>query len=180
MKKKPFLFSFFMLLSGILFAATAVAQGAKPKASPPATSTGKIGNATITVNYSSPAVKERQIWGGLVPYGKVWRAGANEATTLETDQDLTVEGKLLPAGKYSIFAIPGEDQWTVIFNKQTGQWGTRYDESEDFLRVTAKPVKSKSFNERLAYEVTPKGLVLRWENLEVPVRMSAKKAKSKA
>ena len=143
--------------------------------SPPATATGKIRNATITIDYSSPAVKGRQIFGNLVPYGQVWRAGANEATIFETDKDITVEGKTLPAGKYSLYAIPGEKEWTIIFNKQTGQWGvkrggaTSRDEAQDALTVKVKPKKSSAMTERLAYDVTSKGFVLRWENAEVPV-----------
>ena len=142
------------------------------KPSPPAEATGKIGDATVTVNYSSPAVKGREVWGGLVPYGKVWRAGANEATTITVDKDVMVEGKTLPAGTYSFYTIPGEDEWTVIFNKTAKQWGTQYDEKQDALRVMAKPQKSTGMNERLAYEVTDNGIVLRWENVELPVAMA--------
>ena len=148
-------------------------NAAKP--SPPAEATGKVGDATVTINYSSPAVKGREIWGGLVPYGKVWRAGANEATTVTVDKDVMVEGKALPAGTYSFYTIPGEDEWTVIFNKTAKQWGTQYDEKQDALRVTAKPQKSASMNERLAYEVTDDGIVLRWENLELPVAIAPAK-----
>ena len=138
--------------------------------SPPATATGKVNGATVTINYGSPSVKGRKIWGELVPYEQVWRAGANEATTFETDKDLKVEGKALPAGKYGFFAIPGEKEWTIIFNKVPNQWGAfKYDAAQDALRVTVKPRKSDKMTERLVYEVNDKGLVLRWENLEVPV-----------
>ena len=145
------------------------------KPSPPAEATGKIGDATVTVNYSSPAVKGREIWGGLVPYGKVWRAGANEATTLTVDKDVMVEGKALPAGTYSFYTIPGEDEWTVIFNKTAKQWGTVYDEKQDALRVTAKPQPISSMNERLGYEVVDDGIVLRWEKLELPIAITPAK-----
>ncbi|MBX0333943.1 DUF2911 domain-containing protein [Pontibacter sp. HSC-14F20] len=164
-----------MLLIGILVSSTAWAQDAKPKASPAATATGKVGNTTITINYSSPSVKGRTIWGELVPYGKVWRAGANEATTITTDQDVMVEGKKLSAGTYSFYTIPGEDEWTIIFNKTNKQWGTQYDEKQDALRVMAKPRKASSMSERLVYDVTKDGIVLRWENLEVPVKVQAAK-----
>ena len=141
----------------------------EPKPSPAATATGKIGTSAVTVNYSSPAVKGRPIWGGLVPYGQVWRAGANEATTVEFSKDVMVEGKALPAGKYGFFMLPTEKQWTVIFNKVPNQWGAfKYDQKQDALRVMVTPRKT-ALTERLAYEVTPKGLVLRWENLEVPI-----------
>lgn len=140
------------------------------KPSPAATASGKIGGTDVTVSYSSPAVKGRAIWGGLVPYGQVWRAGANEATTVEFSKDVKVEGKALPAGKYGFFVIPTEKQWTVIFNKVPNQWGAfKYDEKQDALRVMVTPRKTAALTERLAYEVTPKGLVLRWENDELPV-----------
>lgn len=150
---------------------------AQEKASPAATATGKVGDATVTINYSSPAVKGRTIWGDLVPYGEVWRAGANEATTLETDKEIKVEGKTLPAGKYSLFAQPGEKEWTIILNSETGQWGVKRggvanrDPAKDVVSVKVKPKKSASMNERLAYVVDGKGFALRWENLEVPVAL---------
>ncbi|MCJ8165506.1 DUF2911 domain-containing protein [Pontibacter sp. E15-1] len=143
------------------------------KPSPPAEAKGKVGDATVTVNYSSPAVRERTIWGDLVPYGKVWRAGANEATTVTLDKDVMVEGKALPAGTYSFYTIPGEGEWTVIFNKTAKQWGTEYDEAQDALRVMATPHKSDEMHERLAYEVTDGGLVLRWEHMELPIAITA-------
>ncbi|HEX8041590.1 MAG TPA: DUF2911 domain-containing protein [Chryseosolibacter sp.] len=165
-----------LALAGLLMASFAYSQGDKAsRPSPPATASGKIKDANITINYSSPAVKGRKIFGGLVPYGEVWRAGANEATIFETDQDLKIEGKTLPAGKYSLYAIPGEKEWTIIFNKQTGQWGikrggvTSRDPAQDALLVQVKPKKSASMNERLAYDVNDRGFVLKWENTEVPV-----------
>jgi len=162
--------TFILALSALLGAATAQAQDAKPVASPPASATGKIGGADVTVKYSSPAVKGRTIWGGLVPYGQVWRAGANEATTVEFSQPVKVEGKELPAGKYAFFTVPGAKQWEVIFNKTANQWGAfKYDQKQDALRVTVQPRKAAAMAERLTYEVQPTGLVLRWENLEVPV-----------
>ena len=143
------------------------------KPSPAATATGKIGAANVTVSYSSPAVKGRSIWGGLVPYGQVWRAGANEATTVEFTKDVQVDGKALPAGKYGFFVLPTAKQWTVIFNKVPNQWGAfKYDEKQDALRVVVVPRKAAAMAERLAYEVQPAGLLLRWENLEalVPIK----------
>ncbi|RDV15550.1 DUF2911 domain-containing protein [Pontibacter diazotrophicus] len=174
MKNTRILNSLALLFVCMLMSTIAWAQN-EQKASPPATATGKVGEADITVNYSSPAVKGRQIWGDLVPYGEVWRAGANEATTVTVDEDVMVEGKELPAGTYSLYTIPGEDEWTVIFNKTAKQWGTQYDEGQDALRVTTKPRQAATMNERLAYDVTDQGLVLRWENLEVPVTITAQK-----
>lgn len=144
-------------------------------ASPAATATGKVGDATITVTYSSPSVKGRQIWGGLVPYDQVWRAGANKATIFETDKDIKVEGKALPAGKYSLYAIPGEKKWTIILNSETGQWGikrdgtTTEDPAKDVIKVDVKPEKASAMTEKLTYEVNSKGVALIWENLKVPV-----------
>jgi hypothetical protein len=165
-----FLLAFFAVIS------SACAQGDKSqRASPPATATGKIGDATITINYSSPAVKGRKVWGGLVPYNAAWRAGANEATVFETSKDITVEGKPLPAGKYSLFIVPGENEWQFIFNKQTGQWGIKrtgeanFDPANNALTVMAKPKAASTMSERLVYDVNGNGFVLRWENLEVPV-----------
>ncbi|GAB3838539.1 DUF2911 domain-containing protein [Hymenobacter jeollabukensis] len=160
-----------VLLMSLLFVGAAQAQDAAPKPSPAATATGKAGKANVTVKYSSPAVKGRTIWGGLEPYGKVWRAGANEATTVTFDQPVTVEGKALPAGTYAFFVIPMEKEaWTVIFNKTANQWGAfKYDEKQDALHASVKPRKAASLNERLTYTVESPGLVLRWENIELPV-----------
>ncbi|WP_299700324.1 DUF2911 domain-containing protein [uncultured Pontibacter sp.] len=139
--------------------------------SPPATATGKIGDALVSIDYSSPTVKNRPVWGELVPYGKVWRAGANEATTIEFSQDVLVEGRHLAKGKYSFYTIPGESQWTVIFNKATGQWGTEYDERQDALRVRVKPRSTSTMHERLSYHVARNGILMRWEKLELPVKI---------
>jgi len=176
--KKLALNRYFVLTMATLFLSSMLwAQGDKSKRpSPPATATGKIGEATITIDYSSPAVKGRQIWGSLVPYDKVWRTGANEATIFQTDKDIKVEGKTLKAGKYSLYTIPGKDDWVFIFNSQTGQWGikdeagtTTEDPAKDVLRVTVKPEKSETFNERMKFVVGEKGFALEWENLKMPV-----------
>jgi hypothetical protein len=161
-----------LALSAICLTFSATAQK-----SPDVSTTGTINSANITITYGSPLVKGRQIWGGLVPYDKVWRAGANFATVIQTDKDLKVEGKPLPAGKYSIYAIPGEKEWTIIFNSVTGQWGitrqgeTTRDPAKDVLTVVVKPKKSASMYESMKYEITPKGISLIWENLEVPIKV---------
>ncbi len=165
-----------MTLAGLLMSSVIWAQA--EKASPAETATGKVKDANITINYSSPGVKGRKVFGSLVPYDKVWRAGANEATIFETDKDIKVEGKALSAGKYSLYAIPGEKEWSIIFNKQTGQWGvkrggdTSRDAAQDALTVKVKAKKSASLNERLVYDVTSSGVTLRWENVEVPVSIN--------
>jgi hypothetical protein len=160
-----------IVISGIcLCCLKASAQEDKTKRpSPPASASEKVGSAHITINYSQPSVKGRKIWGGLVPFNQVWRTGANEATTFETDKDIKVQGKVLPAGKYGFFTIPDKNEWTIIFNKVPDQWGAfKYDAKQDFLRVMAQPKKSASFNEKLRYAITKQGVVsIEWENLAV-------------
>ncbi len=166
-----------MILSFFVFFAASFLY-AQERPSPPATVTGQIGDATVTINYSSPAVKDREIWGALVPYDKIWRAGANQATIFETDKDLMIEGKKLPAGKYSFFLIPGENGWNAIFNSETGQWGIKrtgeanLDRANDVLNVTVIPKKSTEPNERLVYRVHPLGFSLLWDELEIPFVIS--------
>ncbi len=146
----------------------AVAQ--KKIASPRDSVRGTIGKASVYINYGSPSVKGRVIWGDLVPYGKVWRAGANEATTFSTDKDILVEGKTLKAGTYGFFVIPEKDKWTIIFNKVAKQWGAyEYSEKEDMLRVNVTPMETKEMSERLVYKIQPAGVSLQWEKLIVPV-----------
>ncbi|WP_281225073.1 DUF2911 domain-containing protein [Flavobacterium aquiphilum] len=139
----------------------------KPK-SPPEKATGTINGATIQINYGSPSVRGRKIWGELVPFDKVWRAGANEATTFETDKDLTIEGSKLPAGKYSFFVIPNEKQCVIVFNKEAKQWGAyKYNDKEDQLRVTVKPKMAKTSTEKLVYTINAKDVVLSWDNWDI-------------
>ena len=165
----------FKRVSLLVVAVTLVMVSSYAQKSPAATATGKVNGATITIKYSSPSVRGRKIWGDLVPYGEVWRAGANEATIVETDKDITVEGKPLKKGKYSLYAIAGEKEWSIILNSETGQWGTDHsggttrNPDKDVALVKVKPAKSVSMNEALVYVVSDKGFVLRWENLEVPV-----------
>lgn len=150
-------------LSGILMMSVIFVSYCQTPASPPKTAEGTINGAEITVNYSSPGVKGREIFGGLVPLGKVWRAGANEATLFETSKDIKVAGESLPAGKYSFFIIPNEGSSTFIFNKQTGQWGTQYDESQDALRVNVSSGQTSSLVENLTYEIHDDGMEVKWE-----------------
>ena len=149
---------------------TGFAQEDKSKRpSPPANVSEKVGNTTITIDYSQPGVKGRNIWGELVPYGKVWRTGANEATTFEVSNAVKIEGKTLAAGKYGLFTIPEKDEWTIIFNSVPDQWGAfDYDASKDVLRVNVKPKKSPAMTERMTFKINKNGTVaLLWENLEV-------------
>ena len=139
----------------------------KPK-SPAEKVTGVINGATIQINYGSPSVRGRKIWGELVPFDKVWRAGANDATTFETDKDITIEGSKLPAGKYSFFVLPNEKECVLIFNKEAKQWGAfKYNEKEDQLRVTVKQKTAKSSTEKLVYTINAKDVVLSWDNWDI-------------
>ena len=144
----------------------------KAKPSPAVTATGKAGNVNITIAYGSPSVKGRTVWGDLVPYGKVWRTGANDATTFEIDGDIKVEGQSLPKGKYSLFTIPEAGEWTIIINKNAKQWGAySYKQEDDVLRVKVKSTKSSSFNEALTYQIADGKVFIRWENLEVAFKV---------
>lgn len=152
------------LFAFALMAFVAFAANAQEKASPAMTAEGTAGGSKITINYSSPAVKGRVIWGDLVPMGQVWRAGADDATTFTTEKDIMVEGKKLPAGTYSFFIIPGETESTLIFNKVAKQWGAySYDAKEDALRVSVPSGQTTTMEERLVYEVKPDSFEVRWE-----------------
>ncbi len=149
---------------------TVVIKGDLP--SPRKEMKGKIGGTTINVNYGSPSVKGRAVWGGLVPNGKVWRTGANEATTIEVSNEIMVEGKKLPAGKYGFFAIPNDEEWVIIFNSVHNQWGAyEYDSSKDVLRVNVKPTTGKDHVEALDYALENNSLILKWEKLSVPIKI---------
>jgi Protein of unknown function (DUF2911) len=157
-----------------LVAATgAFAQVRTPRPSPSATLMQTVGLTDVTIKYSRPSVKGRAIWGALVPYDKVWRTGANEATTIAFSDDVTVEGQKLPKGTYSLHTIPGRDQWTVIFNGVADQWGSySYDAAKDVLRVNVTP-QTGEHRELLTFEIpemttdTAK-IAIRWEKIVVP------------
>src|SRR5271167_1849886 len=107
----------------------------------------RIGLTDITIVYHEPSVGGREIWGKTIPYGKVWRAGANENTTITFSDDVSIEGKPLPAGTYGLHTIPDKDQWTIIFSKNATSWGSfSYDEKEDALRVSVKPHAAEPFD----------------------------------
>jgi len=144
-----------------------------PRASQKQVVTQTAGFTDITITYSRPGVKGRTIFGGLVPYDKVWRTGANEATTIAFSDDVTINGQPLPKGTYSLHTIPGKDQWTIVFNNTANQWGSfNYDPAKDALRVTAKP-HGDEFHEWLTFEipdVSPDSatIAIKWANLAVP------------
>lgn len=155
-----------------LFAQTSITP-ALPTASQKAAIMQRVGLTDITIVYHSPAVKKRAIWGKLVPYDKVWRAGANENTTISFTHDVKVEGKDLAKGTYGLHTIPGKDQWTIIFSKNHTSWGSYfYKKEEDALRVTVKPEEAP-FREWLAYDFTAREshstvVSLLWAKLRVP------------
>jgi hypothetical protein len=157
--KKTALLTMVMAFIAISFNASAQTPKKAPL-SPPDTVKATIkSGADITIAYSQPSIKGRTIGNEIAPWGKVWRTGANNATTIELSKDVAVEGKALPAGKYSIYSIPGEKEWVVIFNKTWKQWGTNYTEADDALRVIVKTGKAKTFTEQLKFAIDPKGKV---------------------
>ncbi len=128
---------------------------------------GTIDGVEVTVEYGRPNVNGRKIWGGLEPYGKVWRTGADEATTISFSADVTIGGEKLAAGTYGLFTIPGEDEWVIIFNTVADQWGAfTYDAGKDALRVPAKPQATEHV-ESMEFVIKGSSVVLRWEKLAV-------------
>ena len=143
--------------------------------SPKAAVMQTVGFTNVTIDYSRPGVKGRTIWGGLVPYNVVWRAGANEATKITFTSDVKINGKKLKAGSYGFFTIPTTKNWTIIFNKVADQWGAfEYNDVEDALRVEVTPEKENNcWQEWLAYSITKTSdntavVRLEWEKLKVP------------
>ena len=173
MKKLTQLFTFCLLFS--LLACAGNEKDKEKKASPYAKAETKIEKTEISINYSSPRKKDRKLWGELVPYGLVWRTGADEATVFETSEDILIEGEPLKKGKYSFFTIPNKDEWTVIFNNEANQWGAfNYDESKDELRVKVKPVEVDNSVENMSFflletEKMAGEIRLAWGKLIVPV-----------
>ena len=147
-----------MLAVLLLAAALCNAQSTQldlPRQSQHAVVTQRIGVTDITINYHRPLANGRKVWGGLVPYGQVWRAGANENTTITFTGPVTIEGQPLAAGTYGLHMIPNEDQWTIIFSKMHTAWGSfSYDQKEDALRVTVKPQTTELHN-ALALRLRP-------------------------
>ena len=194
------------LAAAVLFAlsAFAQAQGVRtPRPSQKASVMQTIGVTDLTITYSRPGVKGRKIWGDppagatagtatlddararaqgavIVPYGHVWRTGANEATTFAVTDDVLVNGQPLKAGTYSLHTIPGPAEWTIIFNSDPGQWGSfTHDEKKDVLRVKAKPETTADSQEWLAFQIDPEGessarVNIRWERLRVPFTVEVK------
>ncbi len=174
----------FLVLS--VFGAALAFADDKPRVSPHETITADIDGNTVTIVYGRPYTKDpktgapRKIWGELVPFGKVWRTGADEATLLTTKESLDIGGTTVPAGTYSLFTLPEQSGAKLIVNKQTGQWGTKYDEKQDLARIEMKKeAASKPVDQfTMALEKNPAGggtLKLTWENTQYSVALKAKK-----
>lgn len=162
----------------LLLATVAFAQEQKKPLSPPAKAEATINGKKITVDYSAPSKRNRKIMGELVPYGQVWRTGANAATTIKLEGDFMVGTAHVPAGTYTLFTLPGEKEWWLIINKQTGQWGTNYDEAQDLKRVKMNVKTLPNTVETFVIDVKPTGdktglLSFTWENTQVSVTLVA-------
>ncbi|HSG38638.1 MAG TPA: DUF2911 domain-containing protein [Thermoanaerobaculia bacterium] len=168
-----------LFAAGSLLALTAGAQQLPiPRESPRAVERLNIGISSVEITYHRPAVKGRTIWGDLVPYGEVWRLGANDATTLEISDPMKIAGREVPAGKYGLFAIPGPEAWTLILNKRAQQWGAYfYKAEEDFLRFEVKP-ETGPFTEWMTFDIDPEGrdkarIGFAWEKLRFSIPVEA-------
>ena len=163
-----------MILMLVLFGVSNIfAQLTVPRTSPRQSISQTVGDTTIAIVYHRPNAKSREIWGKLVPFGEVWRTGANEATTFEVSNEVKINGQILPKGKYSLHTIPNKDEWIIIFNKTSEQWGSfEYDMKQDALRVNVKPVAA-DFEETMSIEFkdvtdTTTQVAIEWEKLRVP------------
>jgi Protein of unknown function (DUF2911) len=174
MRKAMITASAFMVTLGLSFALFAQ-QDKSSRPSPPAKAECKLSNGkTVTIDYSSPRAKGRKIFGELVPYGQVWRAGANEATSFVASGDITVGGTAVPAGKYTIFAIPEQNKWKLVISKKTGEWGTAYPGPDnDLARIDMKASKTPApvENFTIAFDESGSSCTLRmeWENTRASV-----------
>jgi len=171
----------FLALIVAVLAVSAIAYGQNPPASPPGTASVTFADGkTVTINYSRPSMKGREIFGGLVPYGQVWRTGANAATSLKTDVDLTIGGASVPAGGYTLYTIPNQIGWKLIINRETGQWGTKYEDGQDLARVDMKVSKNTSPTEQFTISLDKTGptaatLKLDWANTTASVNVAERK-----
>jgi hypothetical protein len=180
MRKHAVAFCTLLLAALTVVATPSMAQDKSSRPSPPASAHCDFANGkTIHVDYSSPRMKGRKIYGELVPFGKVWRAGANEATTFVIDTDVTVGGKAVPAGSYTLFTVPNADKWTLVISKKTGEWGIPYPgEADDLLRTDMKVSKMPSPVENFTISFQNSGntctMHMDWETTSASVAISAK------
>ena len=181
MKNSQHLISKIGLLTVLFFCITSLTfaqeRGNEEARTSPNASVGQtIGTTNITITYGRPAVNDRDIFGGLVPYNEVWRTGANESTAIVVSDDVMIEGNKLEAGTYSLYTIPGKDSWTVIINEKLS-WGTQYDKSQDLFRFQVTPQESNYIERMMFYfdDVTMESatVVLWWDNVKVPFTIEA-------
>lgn len=164
--------SFSLVFSSLLLGCASTKTESRP--SPLASDSTKIGSALVKITYSSPGVKKRKIWGNLVPYDRIWRTGANQATYLSTTSPLLIEGNTLPEGNYSIFTIPGNTEWTIIFNKDWDQWGAyNYDVSKDAIRINVVPLITEQYQERMKFSFSEDKLNFHWEFLTFSIPLQS-------
>ena len=154
------------------------AQTKKPVASPPADTSQTVDGKTVSIHYNAPSMRGRKIFGDLVPYDHWWRTGANPATTLKTEANLQIGTATVPAGTYTLYTLPSAGTWKLIINKQTGQWGTKYDQSQDLARVDMKKDTLSSPQEVMSITIEPfqgkqSSLHVRWETTDVSVPIVA-------
>jgi hypothetical protein len=169
---KHTMFKAFLFATCLLSVAALAQDGSKKMASPPAKAEGTIDGVKVTVNYHQPSAKGRKVMGSLVPYGEVWRTGANETTSIEFSAPVKIEGKAVAAGKYGLYTIPGENEWVIILNRDI-KWGAYdYKESADVLRVTVKPEKIASFVETMNISLGKDRVMLKWENTQVSFKVT--------
>ncbi len=167
MKKQSILF--LMMCSILIISATAQD---KKMPSPPAKATATIDGVTVTIDYHQPSAKGRKVMGALVPFGEVWRTGANASTSIDLSTDAKVEGQTVPKGKYGLYTIPGENEWVIIINKDI-KWGHYdYTDKADVLRVKVKPSKTASFVETFTINIKDGNVVMEWENTSVSFKIS--------
>jgi hypothetical protein len=170
----------FVLTAFVLSGSPLFAQEKKPRVSPHETVNATVGDAKITIVYGRPYSKDpksgekRKIWGGLVPFGKVWRMGADEATILTTDKDLTIGGTTIAAGSYSLYLLPEGSGAKLIVNKETGQWGTKYDEKQDLARIDLKKQAADKPVDQFTIAVDNGMLKLMWEDVQYSAAIAKK------
>lgn len=167
------------VIVGLLFGGFKYMQSQTKKASPEAVASGAFGDATVSVNYCQPSVKDRTIFGELVPYGEVWRTGANEATTFTTSSDLMIQGQTLPAGTYTLWTIPGESEWQVIWNSGEYSWGVSWggvasrEADKDVLTVTVPVSPQNPALEMFTIGFGASDMSMSWDDISVSVPMGS-------
>jgi hypothetical protein len=172
--KKGFLLA--LLAASLFFTPGAYAQITMPQPSPSATVTQKVGLADVTLSYSRPSARGRKIFGDLLPYGQLWRTGANAATKLTFSDEVTVNGTKVPAGEYSLFTIPGKDEWTVMLNKNVKASANDYKEAEDVARFKVRPAKTAAPYETFTIDFSDltanaASMNIKWENTKVALKL---------